>query len=161
MKELKGSEDHESTIHYKMYKHKNPVDSESNQSPMSAIRTLEIINAIENLKSKYKRLNQLKSKNDEKLLQAKNKIENLKKKNGTELIEELGLVPKSRNSKIEINQRKEAWLKGKISLAKVKSRQSNLKKHAETKHNISTVPEDEEEFKSSDSIDFTTTSVAE
>ena len=144
-----------------MFKQKKPDNIESHDSSMASIKTLELVNSIENLKDKYKRLIQLKEINDEKLVKAKKRIENLRNKNGMELIEELGMLPHSKENDMKnlIERKREKAIKGAFNIPKIKSSNNRYKRNSETKHNISTVPEDEEECKSSDSIGISSASV--
>ena len=145
-----------------MFKQKKPDSTENHDSSLASIKTLDLVNSIENLKDKYKRLLQLKEINDGKLVKAKKRIENLKNKNGMELIEELGILPQSKESSMKdlIEKKRDKAIKGAFNIPKIKSSHNRYKRNSETKHNISTVPEDEEEeWKSSDSIGVSASSV--
>ena len=64
MKDSKSS-DQGQGVSYKMYRQRRLEGFEPTVPSANAIRTLEIINSIEGLKEKYKRLKALKTKNDE------------------------------------------------------------------------------------------------
>ena len=146
------SEDGVDSVTYKMYKQRRPdganlVNSDSNQ-----LKVLEVIGKIEKLKDKYKRLKQLKVKNDDKLIKAKQAVEDLKKKNGAELIEELDLLPKNKSDKLEdlLSKKRDQAMNGTFKLPKMKNKSNKMIKNRD--NNISTVHEiEEEEIKSSGS----------
>ena len=94
---------------------------------------------------------------------AKQKLDALKKKNGIELMEELNLIPKTHEDNIKelLDKKRDMAIKGSFKLPRLRTTASKNKRNTELKQNISTVQEDEdEECKSSDSIDVTSQSIS-
>lgn len=135
-----------------MYKQRRP-DGVTENSSVSELQTLELIDKIEKHKDKYKRLKQLKTKNDNKLILAKKAVEDLKNKTGAELIEELGLISKSAPNKIDdiLSKKRDQAMKGTFKMPKMKLMYNKTNKKG-TENLIGTVHEIEEEsIKSEDS----------
>ena len=107
-----------------------------------SLSTVDLIDKLEKLKEKYNRLKVLKGKNDEKLITAKKRLDDLKNKTGLQLLHELGILNDDKETDKDdlIKRKREQAIKGSFKMPKMKSKFKSRKNH-----NVSIVQEIAEE----------------